>query len=72
VRLFKGVALEQKLETVSSELAKTDKLFARMPLSARRDVARRALVKEMSAQLMLPSFEEWCKENAQRELFSHN
>jgi hypothetical protein len=70
-RLYKGAELDKKLNVVSEDLAKTDKLFARMTRSAQREVARNRLVKELSDQLMLPSFEEWCKENAQRELFNN-
>ena len=40
-----------------------------MSLSQRRDVARYRLMKEIAEQLMLPDFEEWCKEYPQRELF---
>ena len=70
-RLYKGAELDKKLNAVSEELAKADKLFARMTRSAQRDVARNRLMKELGDQLMLPSFEEWCKENAQRALFNN-
>jgi hypothetical protein len=70
-RIYEGAELDKKLNAVSEELARADKLFARMTRSAQRDVARNRLVKELSDQLMLPSFEEWCKENAQRELFNN-
>ena len=68
-RLYKGPELERKLDTIGAELARTDKLVERMSLSQRRDVARYRLMKEIAEQLMLPDFEEWCKEYPQRELF---
>ena len=69
-RIYKGVALEKKLDSIADELAKSNKQFGRMSFSQKRDVARNQLVKELTDKLMLPAFEEWCKENPQRELFS--
>src|ERR1035437_6537975 len=69
---YRGSEFEQKIEEAVAKLTRLDKLFARIPRVNRAEAARAALVTEICGELMLPSFEEWCKENAQRELFSHN
>jgi hypothetical protein len=69
---YRGSGLDQKIQEAVDKLTKSDNLFARIPRANRAEAARAALVTEICGELMLPSFEEWCKENAQRELFSHN
>jgi hypothetical protein len=41
----------------------------RIPAAQRPAIARQVLAKEVREQMALPSFEDWCKTHAQRDLF---
>jgi hypothetical protein len=66
---FTEVELDRKLEQLVKSLADQDERIRRMPLKARRDVAFRTLRKELSAEIILPTFEEWKNVSEQTHLF---
>jgi hypothetical protein len=53
-----------------AEFAKTNPKFAKVPVEHRHEAVRAALVSEVREKMVLPTFEQWSKEHAQRELFS--
>jgi hypothetical protein len=69
-RRFTGLTLRQKIQEVIAKKS-ADKAFAQIPGRNKAEVARNALIAEIRGELMLPTFEEWCKENAQRDLFTN-
>jgi hypothetical protein len=69
--MYPGPELEKKISAMVEYLTKTDAKFAKVPAVHRPDAARAALVSEMFSQIELPPFDEWYKENAQRDLFNN-
>ena len=69
-RRLTGVRLREKIQEVIAKKS-ADKAFAQIPGRNKAEVARNALIAEIRGELMLPTFEEWCNENAQRDLFAN-
>jgi hypothetical protein len=67
--LYPGPELDRKIAEIVDQRSKTDKYFMRISLAQRPVVARQVLAKEVREQMALPSFEDWCKTHAQRDLF---
>jgi len=61
--------LERKVAEVVEQRSKSDKYFMRINAAQRLVLARQVLAKEVREQMALPSFEDWCKTHAQRNLF---
>ena len=67
---FSREELDQRLVKMVKRLARTDEHYQRMPPKARTDYARQVLHKELSADIELPSFDEWRqRRSAQSSLF---
>ena len=67
--LYPGPELDRKIAEIVEQRSKSDKYFMRISLAQRPVVARQVLAKEVREQMALPSFEDWCKTHAQRDLF---
>ena len=67
--LYPGPELDRKIAEIVDQRSKSDKYFMRISLAQRPVVARQVLAKEVREQMALPSFEDWCKTHAQRDLF---
>lgn len=66
---YAGVELEAKLKEVIRENSRTGAMFRNVPPHRHRDIAMQLIVKEVSDELALLSFEEWALENRQIGLF---
>jgi hypothetical protein len=66
---YPGPELGRKIAEVVEQRSKSDKYFIRITAAQRPVVARQVLAKEVREQLALPTFEDWCKTHAQRDLF---
>ncbi len=66
---FSKSELDCKLDLLAKQLASQDERIRRMPPKSMRDVAFRTLRKELSAEIILPSFEEWKNVAEQTRLF---
>jgi hypothetical protein len=66
---YPGPELGRKIAEVVEQRSKSDKYFMRISAAQRPVVARQVLAKEVREQMALPSFEDWCKTHAQRDLF---
>ncbi len=66
---FSPAELDRKLMEMVARLNRTDDRFGRMQPKARTEFARRILRKELTAEMDLPSLEEWRDEKVQPSLF---
>jgi len=66
---FPGIELETKLKEIIDENKRSNSMFRDVPSYRHRDIAMQLLVKEVSDELVLPSFEEWSLQNGQIGLF---
>lgn len=66
---YPGALLGAKLDEIVAVRGRTDEAFRRVPAKQRRSVAMQIVSKEIRAELMLPSFEEWLVTNTQMGLF---
>jgi hypothetical protein len=66
---YPGAALDAKLNEVIILNRKTDAMFRRVHTDQHRSLAMSLILKEVSDELVLPSFEEWSSQNEQKGLF---
>lgn len=66
---YPGPELARKIVEIVEQRSKNDKYFMRINTTQRQVLARQVLAKEVREQMSLPSFEDWCKTHAQRDLF---
>jgi hypothetical protein len=69
--LYPGPELQHKVAEIVDQRSKSDKYFIRVNPAQREILARQILAKEVREQMALPSFEDWCKTHAQRDLFGN-
>ena len=67
---FSQAELDLKLAQTVRELTESDKRFRNMTSKGKMDFARRTLLKELGAEVVLPGFEEWRAKNLQTSLFN--
>lgn len=66
---FSPEQLEARLKEEVIRLSKTNELFRKVPVSARRDLAYSLLRREIQSHVALPSLDEWLSAHAQTKLF---
>lgn len=67
---FTEAELEYRISDTVKRLVKSDDRLKRLPEKARRDMAYRALRREINAEVMLPTMEEWKASTEQAVLFA--
>lgn len=58
--------LEEKISRWVSHARITDPRLANIPTQGLREIAHRSLLKEVCAEMDLPTFQEWCRANGQQ------
>ena len=66
---FTEVELEQRIADTLRRLTKADDRLKRLPEKARRDMTYRVLRREVNAEVILPTLEEWRNSTEQAALF---
>jgi Replication initiator protein A len=66
---YPGEQLTAKIREIVIHRTRTDDIFKRVVPSVRENLALSIIRQEIAADLMLPTFEQWCSDNSQGHLF---
>lgn len=65
LRRFSGTELDRKISDMALSARQTDRQLARIPALGLRDIMRNVLIKEICAEMKLPTFEQWLEDRGE-------